>query len=93
MKYLKRLKKELADLTEKLRGQVFDTMPSHGSNRARALQSLVMMLKEVRYIEHATDYWTEENAQSWFNYLSRLEAWLSKMPKLPEEKPSSEKAA
>jgi len=93
MKYLKRLKNELADLTQRLRGQVFDTTPSHKANRARALQSLVVLLKQVRAIDYATDDWSDENAPQWFVYLSQLEAWLANAPKVPEKAVEKSKAA
>jgi len=85
VKYLKRLKNELADLTEKLGGCVFDTAPSKKQNRARALQSLVEVVKMVRAIDHATEDWTEESGTVWFSYLSELEAWLAKAPKVLEK--------
>ena len=85
MKYLKRLKNELADLSLKLRGRVFQTIPTRMGNRARALQSLVVMIQEVRNIDQATDDWSEGNAQDWFFYLAELEKWLSSAPKVPEK--------
>lgn len=93
MKYLKRLKNELADLTQRLRGQVFDTAPSHKANRARALQSLVVLLKQARAIDYATDDWSEENATQWFLYLGTLETWLSMVPKVPEKAVEKAEAA
>lgn len=97
MKYMKRLKKELANLSLDLRGQILQRVPTHHGNRARALQYLVLMLKEVVHIDHATDDWSEGNAKAWLFYLADLERWLDLMPKVPEkyceEKPSSEEAA
>jgi hypothetical protein len=93
MKYLKRLKNELSDLTTRLRGQVFDNVPSSMGNRARALQSLVVLVREAKNIDHATDHWDEDNAQEWFTYLGKLEVWLASMPKGIPERVESRSAA
>jgi hypothetical protein len=85
MKYLKQLKNELADLTQRLGGQVFDGPPSHMANRARLLQSLVDLLQQVSDLDDATDDWSEGNATQWFLYLGTLESWISMIPKVPEK--------
>ena len=84
MRYLKRLKIELDALTEKLGGQIFDAPPSKKANRARALQSLVVLIKQIRTADHATDNWTSESATEWFTYLSLLETWLGQAPQPPQ---------
>ena len=80
MKYLKRLKNELADLTEKLGGKVFDAPPSKKANRARLLQSLILVVKHVVRADHASDDWTEDNGRDWFAYLAELEEWVTQAP-------------
>lgn len=82
MKYLKRLKNELVDLTEKLGGAIFDAPPSKKANRARLLQSLVLVVKHVVRADKATDDWTEDNGREWFTYLAELEEWIAMAPVL-----------
>lgn len=81
MKYLKRLKKELAKRTKRVDWNVSSTQV----NRALALGPLVRLVNAVRDIDHATEEWSKDNAEAWLTYIKRLQDWLAEMPTLPVE--------
>lgn len=58
MKYLKRLKKELAKRTKRIDWSV----SSSQVNRALALGPLVRLVNAVRDIDRATEEWSKDNA-------------------------------
>jgi sugar phosphate isomerase/epimerase len=85
MKYLKRLKNELLDLTEKL--AVKGPLPEYVSIKKRirrnSIRVVVEMIKMARALDQAIDYYTDENAGAWEHYLRELEDWLKLAPSMP----------
>lgn len=97
MKYLKKLKQELAGLRSSfpLR-QEYGYPPSIVGVRAQALESLVTLLEGILAIDHATGSWKVENAGEWDDYLRGLNSWVEAMPlaipkpkEVPPAKPST----
>lgn len=95
MKYLKRLKKELADLSEKLtpKGVLPEYVRVMDLNRKSVLPILIEMLRRVRAIDQATDNWSPGNADEWLDFLRQLDSWSAEMPTPPKEVEKSEAAA
>lgn len=76
MKYYRRLKNEHAYLVEA------GNKDCRKGNRARALRSLIALLKVIREVEETTDDWSEKAACKWDEYLTALEGWIAAMPRL-----------
>jgi hypothetical protein len=87
MKYLKRLKNELLELAEKT--QVKGDTPGYVSlchlNRKEVVTALIVLLKQVRAVDHATDDWSTGNSKAWTDYLTNLKHWLGQAPPLPKK--------
>lgn len=88
MRYLKRLKGELQDLTEKLApGAMPKYVRVKDTQRQRALAIIIVLIKKARSIDQLMDSWVEDESTSWQTYLLNLEHWLGQMPEV-ERKPS-----
>lgn len=95
MKYLKRLKNELLDLTEKLtpKGDKPEYVSARKTNRSHVLVVLIEMIRKVRALDEATDNWSQENADEWVTFLDKVSTWLTSMPTPPEAVERSKSAA
>jgi hypothetical protein len=94
MRYLKRLKGELQDLTEKLAPSA---MPKYvrvrDTQRQRALAIIIVLIKKARSIDQLMDSWVEDESGSWQTYLLNLEHWLGQMPEAERKPSGNDKAA
>lgn len=91
MKYYKRLRTELSYLAEKLGKTVTSEFQyDHGrkSTRARALQSMVQLIRFVMAMDAELDEWCPDNTEDWAKYLKRLEKWLLSRPIPSDTEPS-----
>lgn len=87
MRYLKRLKNELQDLTERLtaKGPNHEYATPKKLNRQLMLRIIISLIQKVREVDHATDNWAQGNAEAWIDFRANLEGWLEKFPKVPEK--------
>ena len=88
MKYLKRLKKELAYLTENLtpKGPNPEYVSVKALNRKKVLPVLIRLVREVRAIDEATSNWSPENEDEWSDFLDRAKDWLARIPVPPTKR-------
>lgn len=82
MKYLNRLKKELAYLTDILtpKGPLPEYVSIKALYREEVLQLLIKVVREVRAIDRASSNWSSENAEEWSDFLNRFGIWLARIP-------------
>jgi hypothetical protein len=83
MRYYKRLKNEFLSLSEKVGEAAFNAEPTKKGIRARALDSLVRVMKSVLAIDEATMFdgpLEPGEPKKWATYLARLEGWVQDMP-------------
>lgn len=86
MRYLKRLKNELQELTEKLtpKGPLPEYVSVKKVHRQGALQVVIDLIKRARALDVATDLWTTETSQEWATYLVNLKHWMGQAPEPPK---------
>jgi len=88
MRYYKRLKNELLSLSEKLGCAALNADPTKKGIRARALDSLVRVMRIVRAIDDATMFdgpLEPGEPMKWATYLAALEKWVQDAPAPGEE--------
>jgi hypothetical protein len=86
MRYLKRLKNELQDLTEKLtpKGPNPEYVSVKKLNRQTMLRIVISLIQKARAFYQATEEWTPENSEAWEDFLASVNSWLKQVPKIPE---------
>jgi hypothetical protein len=87
MKYLKRLKNELLDLTDKLDAKCL--LPEYVSvkrlHRKEVLVIVIEMIKKARALDLATEYWSSGSSEDWQSFLTNVKHWLGQAPDMPEK--------
>jgi hypothetical protein len=86
MKYLKRLKNELLELTEKLtvKGPLPEYVDLRKVVRKDAVECIIALIKLARSIDQETDNWSPEVSYEWSAYLTNLKHWLGQVPHPPK---------
>lgn len=86
MKYLRRLKNELLELTEKL--TVKGTLPEYVDLRKvcrkNSVECAIALIKLARSIDQETDNWSPEMSHEWSAYLTNFKHWLGLIPQPPK---------
>jgi hypothetical protein len=85
MKYLKRLKNELLELTEKLtvKGPLPEYVNLRKVDRKNIVECVIALIKLARSIDQETDNWSPEMSHEWASYLTNLKHWLGQVPQPP----------
>ena len=93
MKYLKRLKNELLDLTEKLtvKGNNPEYVSLKKATRLDVIPLIIALVQQARAIDSASLFdepksdWSAQRFEGWRVYLTNLKHWLGQAPKLSKE--------
>lgn len=88
MKYLKRLKNELQDLTEKLsppkKGDLPEYVNLRDVDRKGVLKVVIALIQIARSLDQSSDTWGPKMSHEWCTFVANLEHWC----KLVHETPS-----
>jgi len=86
MKYLKRLKNELLDLSTKLsvKGHLPEYVESEKMNRRVVVRRVIELVKRARALDFATDTWNSKTAAAWAKFNTEMGHWLASMPQAPK---------
>lgn len=95
MRYLKRLKGELQELTEKLtvKGPLPEYVSVKKLHRKEVITVVIEMIKKARALDLAMEYWSAGASEDWQAYLTNVKHWLGQAPKMPEKCVEKSKAA
>jgi len=95
MRYLKRLKNELAELTEKLtvKGPLPEYVSVKKLQRQGAIMVIISLIKMARALDVASDGWSAEHSDDWHEYLVNVKHWLGQAPQLPKAVEKKKEAA
>ena len=95
MRYLKRLKNELQELTEKLtvKGPLPEYVSLKKVTRQGSLQVAIALIKKARALDFSIENWSAETSHEWATYMTNLKHWLGQAPEPPKVVGKSKAAA